>query len=1005
MFKIFYCCDTDMWGAAASGIGSAAASAVGTAAGDETYKYAKEIINNLSCKVDNEADYDLEYNYGRLIKQAKELYACRDDILAQAKTKLVTQVYEAWISRVMKCEEEVQELETKYKKEKSNKRTWSQFFRGSSESRTDLSQSMAEKCKKLHNLWVEGKSEIGIVVEKLPERVIIMHGPKSEDKIFLDSTVEEILGHLRDKNVKRIGLWGMSGIGKTTIMQSLNNNEDTAKMFDIVIWVTVSKDWNLEKLQHKIADRLKLNMEGITDPNEIAQLICRDLKSKRCLLLLDEVREVLDMPLIGMCESEKDSKVVVATRNYHVCCDMETDLEINVQRLSEADAWKMFKVKVGRNVNLPGIEPIAKLVVSECAGLPLLIDKVASMFRRKDNFHLWSDGLRSLRRWPSIKIQGINELIECLKFCYEDLDDEVKKVCFLYGAIYPEDYEIYIDYLLECWRAEGFIHDTSEFRVARDKGHSILEELISVSLLEKSAKMNHVRMNKVIRNMALNISSRSCNFKVLVKPREGLQEAPNEVEWQQANRISLMDNKLCTLPEMPDCNELSTLLLQRNQDLIVIPESFFGCMQNLRVLDLHGTGISSLPSSISCLKCLKALYLHSCSCLMELRYLEGLEHLEVLDIRDTSLNHFPIQIGRLNQLKCLRMSLSNFGIRHSSNVEYCRNVFSSLLLLEELLIDVDPNNQSWEVTIKAISEAVAKLTHLTSLSICFPTVDCLKSFISTSQLWKDFRFTFQFSVGYHDTTPYKILDCFKYQIRKCLKFANGEGVDQIISDVLLETDAFELIGHKGTSRLSDFGIESINKMRGCLIEGCNEIETIVDGNRVERSALICLEKMFVNNVPNLKSIWEGPVHNGSLSQLTTLTLCKCLKLKKIFSSGMIKQLSRLEHLKVEDCPEIEEIIAESENNDLKPDALPELKMLELFDLPRVKSIWTSYSLEWPSLKKIKIFRCQMLTKLPFNNENAIYLRCIETNQTWWSASACQDDAIEQRLRSLWFQSP
>ncbi|KAL0013057.1 hypothetical protein SO802_000126 [Lithocarpus litseifolius] len=435
----------DMWGAAASGIGSAAASAVGTAAGDETYKFAKEIINNLSCKVDNEADYDLEYNYGRLIKQAKELYACRDDILAQAKTKLVTQVYEAWISRVMKCEEEVQELETKYKKEKSNKRTWSQFFRGSSESRIDLSQSMAEKCKKLHNLWVEGKSEIGIAVEKLPE------------------------------------------------------------------------------------------------------------------------------------------------------------------------------------------------------------------------------------------------------------------------------------------------------------------------------------------------------------------------------------------------------------------------------------------------------------------------------------------------------------------------------------------------------------------------LDFLKSFISTSQLWKDFRFTFQFSVGYHDMTPYKILDCFKYQIRKCSKFANGEGVDPIISDVLLETDAFELIGHKGTSRLSDFGIESINKMRGCLIEGCNEIETIVDGNRVERSALICLEKMFINNVPNLKSIWEGPVHNGSLSQLTTLTLCKCLKLKKIFSSGMIKQLSLLEHLKVEDCPEIEEIIAESENNVLKPDALPELKMLELSDLPRVKSIWTSDSLHWPSLKKIKIFRCQMLTKLPFNNENAIYLRCIEADQTWWSALACQDDAIEQRL--------
>ena len=194
-------------------------------------------------------------------------------------------------------------------------------------------------------------------------------------------------------------------------------------------------------------------------------------------------------------------------------------------------------------------------------------------------------------------------------------------------------------------------------------------------------------------------------------------------------------------------------------------------------------------------------------------------------------------------------------------------------------------------------------------------------------------------------------------------------------------------------------------MRGCLIEGCNEIEMIVDGNRVKRSALICLEKMFKNNVPNLKSIWEGPVHNGILSQLTTLTICKCLKLKKIFSGGMIKQLSQLQHLKVEDCPEIEKIIAESENNGLKPDALPRLKMLELSNLPRVKSIWTSDSLKWPSLEKIKISMCQMLTKLPFNSENAINLRCIEAHQTWWSALACQDDAIEQRLRSLWFQSP
>ncbi|GMY04863.1 disease resistance protein RPS2-like [Fagus crenata] len=582
-----------MLGAAASGIGSAAASAVGTSVGDEVYKYGKELFHDVSRRVDN----DLENNYERLIEHAEKLCARRDDILAQAKTKQVTQVCVAWISRVMKIEQEVQELETKYMKEKSKKRTFNQLWNGSSESRAELNKSMAEKCEKWHNLWLEGKFEIGMVVKKLPER---------------------------------------------------------------------------------------------------------------------------------MYDNEKDSKVVLATRHRHVCYDMETDEEINVQRLSEASALQMFKVKVGRNANLPGIEPIAKLVVNECAGLPLLIDKVASIFRRKDNFHLWNDGLRSLRRWPSIKIQGINELIDYLKFCYEDLDDEVKKVCFLYGAIYPEDYEIYIDYLLECWRAEGFIHDANEFRDARGKGHSILDELINVSLLEKSEKINH--------------------------------------------------------------------------------------------------------------------------------------------------------------------------------------------------------------------------------------------------------------------------------------FANGEGVDPIISDVLLETDAFELIGHKGASRLSDFGIKSINKMRGCLIEGCDEIETIVHCNSEGRSALECLEKMYINNVPKLESIWEGPIHAGSLARLTTLTLRRCLKLKKIFSNGMIEQLFKLEHLSIEECPEIEEIITESENNGLKTDAFPRLNMVVLSNLPKVKSIWTDDSLKWPSLESIKISMCQMLTRLPFNNDNAISLRCIEANQSWWSALVWQDDAIEKRLRSIWLKS-
>ena len=137
-----------MFEAAASGLGLAAASAVGTAAGEEAYNYGKNVVNNMRRKPDN----DLEDNHKRL-KEAKKLYARRDDILAQTKMKLVNQVCEAWISRVMKSEEEVRELEIKYNDEKSNKKRRSQH--GSSKSRTDLSKIMAEKCDELHNLWLE----------------------------------------------------------------------------------------------------------------------------------------------------------------------------------------------------------------------------------------------------------------------------------------------------------------------------------------------------------------------------------------------------------------------------------------------------------------------------------------------------------------------------------------------------------------------------------------------------------------------------------------------------------------------------------------------------------------------------------------------------------------------------------------------------------------------------------------------------------------------------------
>jgi disease resistance protein RPS2 len=71
----------------------------------------------------------------------------------------------------------------------------------------------------------------------------------------------------------------------------------------------------------------------------------------------------------------------LATRYFHICDGMATKDEVQVQRLSQNDAYIMFLEKLGRNVNLSDIEPIAKKVASECSRLQLLIEKVVRAFR------------------------------------------------------------------------------------------------------------------------------------------------------------------------------------------------------------------------------------------------------------------------------------------------------------------------------------------------------------------------------------------------------------------------------------------------------------------------------------------------------------------------------------------------------------------------------------------------------------------------------------------------
>lgn len=950
---------------------------------DEGTKVAGYIIDK------NDYVKDLEGNYLELKRVVGTLKARREDVEAEVnrdKRLQATKECQDWILRVKEIETELSKLEKEYNSK--GKRSWKpkSLF-----SKSKLSERIAKKSAEVRCLLAEGNFE-RVVIAKSVKPVEKMGALNIEDKQSLHTVFQKTLSYLKDDKMRRIGIWGAVGIGKTAIMQYLNDNEGIAKMFEIIIWITMPNNPSNRKLQKAIIQRLNLSVEGISSIEGKAQTISDNLEGKKCLILLDEVRHKIDLQKIMRFKNLKDSKVVLASRSRGICYDMRADEVIEVKNLSFDDAWNMFQEIVGDAVSSSKIKNIAEQVVQECGGFPLLIDKVARTFKSyEENVVLWFRGWDYLQRWDGIKVGGIDEVLEILKLCCQDLD-ETKMGCFLYSALYPEECEIRVDYLLECWRAEGFMGHTNEFKVARGEGHAILKELTDLSLLEITNGRKFVKMNKVLRKVALKMSSQRNDFKLLVKPREGLNDFPKKEEWEQATRISLMDNQLENLPDTDlDFHNLLTLFLQRNMQLKKIPDSFFATMQSLRVLDLHATEIQSLPSSLSKSIHLRGLYLNSCSLLREFNFdKKDLVDLEALDIRRTKIS--LLQIGGLEKVRCLKMSLSYFGM--DSHIEGKLSSFNSL---EELSIEVCSSKLWWDKIVDTVKKEVAALEKLTSLRFCFGEVDCLELFVTTSPIWKkNSCMTFQFSKGNPDSTFPQILESICYASNNSLKLVNSNGVNPIMLKLPMGRCAFRLINHKGASRLSDFGMENMDKMLVCLIEGCNEIKTIINGNGITQGVLKYLEHLCINNVQKLESIWKGPVCAGSLPRLKNLTLSKCPGLKKIFSDGMIQLFCQLEYLRVEGCHLIEEIIiAESEYKRLEASGLPSLKTLILLDLPKLTSICVDYSLEWPSLQRIKISGCDMLRRLPFNNANATKLRVIEGQEPWWGALIWDDDAVNK----------
>ncbi|KAJ9145929.1 hypothetical protein P3X46_028256 [Hevea brasiliensis] len=106
-----------------------------------------------------------------------------------------------------------------------------------------------------------------------------------------------------------------------------------------------------------------------------------------------------------------------------------------------------------------------------------------------------------------------------------------------------------------------------------------------------------------------------------------------------------------------------------------------------------------------------------------------------------------------------------------------------------------------------------------------------------------------------------------------------------------------------------------------------------------------------------------------LSNLQKLKLIECGLLKVAFPPSIAQQLERLKELTIIDCPEIEYIVAETQEEEkdtrISKIMFPNLILLELSWLPKLMAFCADnhISFDWPSLERFKLYHCPKMEKL------------------------------------------
>lgn len=470
-------------------------------------------------------------------------------------------------------------------------------------------------------------------------------------------------------DVHIIGIWGMGGIGKTTIADAVFTKV-SYQYEGYYFAANVREKWgNRIKLRNEVlADVLGDQSINISTPTMSSAFAVERLKCKKVLVVLDDVSlsEQIEYLVGGRDWFGPGSRIIVTTRNKEVF-NSGVDEVYQVTVLNSHEALKLFSLNAFQQ-DSPLIEyqHLSERAVGYAKGIPLALKVLGSHLRSKRPKE-WVSALEKLKKYPKAEIYDV------LRLSYEGLD--------------PEEQSIFLD-IACCLKGQTKSQITSILDACDFSTEIGMRSLEDKSLVTVSNN-NTVQMHDLIQEMGRFVESekKPGERKRLWDPKEiydvfkhnrGIESIECVVlDMSQIKEVTLSPQtfqrmyRLRLLKFYTPSGDTRRINVHISRGLDCMPAelSYFRwdcfplkslppqfCAQKLVELDLKHSRIEKLWDGVQDFVNLKSLYLSGCKNLVELSDLSSAFKLEEVHLDNcASLLNVPSYVLSLDSLLALNL--------------------------------------------------------------------------------------------------------------------------------------------------------------------------------------------------------------------------------------------------------------------------------------------------------------------------------------------------------------